>query len=71
MIRTVVTMGYGNGTFAGTIALVVTLGYGIGEAVTEPGSYGVRLPQRTTCVSLPARTTAATLPERTTGVSLP
>lgn len=27
----VTTMGFGTGTFAGTIALVVTLGYGIGS----------------------------------------
>jgi len=33
-IRTVVTRGYGNGTFSGTIALVVTRGYAIGEAAT-------------------------------------
>ena len=32
-IRTVVTRGYGNGTFSGAIALVVTRGYGIGAAV--------------------------------------
>ncbi len=32
-IRTVVTEGYGNGTFNGTIALVVTRGYAIGAAV--------------------------------------
>jgi hypothetical protein len=29
-IRTVVTRGYGNGTFNGTIALVTTRGYAIG-----------------------------------------
>ncbi len=32
-IRTVVTRGYGNGTFNGTIPLVVTRGYTIGEAI--------------------------------------
>lgn len=32
MISTVVTRGFGNGTYSGTIALVVTRGYGIGEA---------------------------------------
>ena len=31
-IRTVVTRGYGNGTFTGTIALVVRRGYGLGPA---------------------------------------
>lgn len=35
-IRTVVTRGYGNGTFTGTIALVVTRGYAIGAAVDTP-----------------------------------
>ena len=34
-IRTLVTRGFGNGTFAGTIALVVTRGYAIGEAVVD------------------------------------
>ena len=33
-IRTVVTRGYGTGTFSGTIPLVVTRGYSIGEALT-------------------------------------
>ncbi len=32
-IKTVVTRGYGNGTFNGTIALVVTRGYSIGAAI--------------------------------------
>lgn len=32
-IRTVITRGFGNGTFNGTIALVVTRGYTIGAAV--------------------------------------
>ena len=32
-ISSVTTMGYSNGTFSGSIALVVTLGYGIGAAV--------------------------------------
>ncbi len=34
-IRTVVTRGFGNGTFNGTIPLAVTRGYAIGEAVVE------------------------------------
>lgn len=34
MIRHIVTLGYGNGTFAGDIGRTVTLGYGI-SAVTE------------------------------------
>lgn len=32
-IRTVVTTGYGNGTFSGSIALIVTLGYAIAQPV--------------------------------------
>lgn len=39
-IRAVVTRGFGNGTFDGTIALLVTRGYGV--AVTGPGP-GVEL----------------------------
>ena len=35
-IRTVVTRGYGNGTFNGTIALVVTRGYAIAVAAALP-----------------------------------
>lgn len=35
-IASVVTGGYGNGTFLGTIPLVVTGGYGIGEPVEPP-----------------------------------
>lgn len=31
-ISSVTTMGFGNGTFSGTMSLVVTMGYGIGEA---------------------------------------
>ena len=34
-IRTVITRGYGNGTFNGTIALVVTAGYAIGAAIVR------------------------------------
>lgn len=36
-IRTVVTRGFGNGTFNGTIPLVVTRGYAIGEAASPSG----------------------------------
>lgn len=35
-IRTVVTRGYGNGTFNGTIALVVLRGYVAGVGITRP-----------------------------------
>ena len=35
-IRTVITRGYGNGTFDGTIALVVARGYTVGAAVAAP-----------------------------------
>ena len=37
-ISSVTTMGFGNGTFAGTIGLVVTLGYGIGAVVSTQTS---------------------------------
>jgi len=39
-IRTVVTRGYGNGTFNGTVALAVTRGYAIGSAAV-PDAPGV------------------------------
>jgi len=39
-IRTVVTRGYGNGTFNGTIGLVVTRGYAISDVVV-PTSEGI------------------------------
>lgn len=39
-IRTVVTRGFGNGTFNGTIGLVVTRGYSI-SAVTVPTIEGL------------------------------
>ena len=35
-ISSVTTMGFSNGTFNGSIALVVTLGYGIGAAAVAP-----------------------------------
>jgi len=35
-IRTVVTRGYGNGTFNGTIPLAVTRGYAIGVVIPAP-----------------------------------
>ena len=35
-IRTVLTRGYGNGTFNGTIALAVTRGYATGPPGTPP-----------------------------------
>ena len=41
MIKHIVTRGFGNGTFAGEIARVVTRGYGVGEQnpVTLIGSW--------------------------------
>lgn len=33
-VSSVTLMGYGNGTFAGSVNLLPTLGYGIGAAVT-------------------------------------
>lgn len=35
-IRTIFTRGYGNGTFSGTIPLVVTRGYAIAEPAVGP-----------------------------------
>ena len=35
-IRTLVTRGFGNGTFNGTIALLVVRGYSLGTAEPEP-----------------------------------
>lgn len=43
-IRTVVTRGYGNGTFNGTISLVVIRGYTIGAVVIPP--FNIKLPRR-------------------------
>lgn len=47
-IRTVVTRGYGNGTFNGTIALVVVRGYAAAAAAAGAGAQGALklLPQR-------------------------
>ena len=42
-IRTVVTRGYGNGTFNGTIGLVVTRGYAIGVQVGVDAPFEERL----------------------------
>ena len=41
-IRTVITRGYGNGTFNGTIPLVVTRGYAIGASVV-PSTAGIEI----------------------------
>lgn len=53
-IRTVVTRGYGNGTFNGTIALVVTSGYAIGVPVVIAGSISLTVHPRDS-LSLVAR----------------
>ena len=47
-IKTIVTRGYGNGTFDGSIAELVTRGYTIGEAVAAPLVYAS--PRNTTAV---------------------
>lgn len=49
-IRTVVTRGFGNGTFSGTIALVVTRGYSIGVPSLGPGGTGVPTVGRTVLI---------------------
>lgn len=43
-IRTVITRGYGNGTFNGTIALVVLRGYAIGGAAAVAAAQGAWYP---------------------------
>lgn len=43
-IRVVVTRGYGNGTFSGTVAFVVRRGYGIAAAVA--GMFGILMRRR-------------------------
>ena len=46
-INTVVTAGFGNGTFAGTIPLVVLRGYAIGEeipSVAISGRFDINMP---------------------------
>lgn len=52
---TVITMGYGNGTLAGTPSLVLTLGYGIGAAIIS---------QPTVCFDLPSRPMRFDMPTR-------
>ena len=66
-IRTVVTRGFGNtdqggGNFDGTIALVVTRGYAIGEAAVVAG-VPLTLPSRDISFS-PERDITLTLPTR-------
>lgn len=46
-IRTVVTRGFGNGTFNGTIAEVVTRGYQISDVVITQLPGAVKRPSRT------------------------
>lgn len=46
-VRTLVTEGFGNGTFNGTIPLVVTHGYSIGAAVVVPPYVPLLTPVRT------------------------
>lgn len=68
-IRDIVTRGFGNGTYSGTIALVVTRGYAIasGPVIPTPGAgVGVR-------VVVGGRTTrweSATTPSRPSGADI-
>jgi len=65
-IRTVVTRGFGNGTFNGTIAFVVTRGYAIGEAVVVTTPHGRTLyvePQNRKTVIEPQNRTIAIEPQ--------
>lgn len=56
-IRTVVTRGFGNGTFTGTIALVVTRGYAIAAAVvvSTPASRTIGVGARPRIINVGAR----------------
>ena len=63
-IRTVVTRGYGNGTFSGTIALVTTRGYAIGAAVVVVPSATWTAPARSQDWKAPARSQTWTSPAR-------
>ena len=66
-----VTEGFGNGVFTGTIPLVVTIGYLIGEAaVYDPLGFLVALPPRTFQAELRHRTLSTFLPDRTFTVTL-
>ena len=66
-INTVVTRGYGNGTYTGTIALVSTRGYAIGDAAeTSPaGTIITQLDSRTITSALDSRTIVTQLDART------
>ena len=59
-IATVVTRGYGNGTFSGTIALIITRGYTIGAAVVFDTD-----PDRTVTIFAESRTTVIIEESRT------
>lgn len=43
-IRTIITRGYGNGTFNGTIALIIIRGYNIAAAAVITGTVDLTLP---------------------------
>ncbi len=66
-INTVVTKGYGNGTYTGTIALVVTRGYAIGDAalISAAGTITTQLDSRTIASQLDSRTIVTQLDSRT------
>jgi len=71
-IASVATRGFGNGTFTGTIPLVATRGYSIGEAIeiNAPWFMGSILQQETTGYALPAEDTGYNLPSETGGKKL-
>ena len=50
----IITLGYGTGTFAGSPSLVVTLGYGVGAAVAGgaggPYYFPAQAPQKTKAI---------------------
>jgi hypothetical protein len=66
-IRTVVTNGFSNGTFSGSIALVVTDGFAIGETPIPPDKIidgVITLAPRRTLVVLPFRRTLIEVSKR-------
>lgn len=60
-IRTVVTMGFGNGTFNGTIPLATLMGYAPGIVA---GTVALTLPPRDLALRLPPRSIDLTLIDR-------
>ena len=70
-IETVVTRGFGNGTFNGTIALATTRGYAIGAVIIfDPLGFASTVPQRGFQGTLRPRTFDTFLPDRSLSATL-